>query len=283
MRTSLARIGVDARVRLVDEVQYQRRRQNFDFDMMIGSWLASASPGSEERTRWGSEAASEPASYNLAGVESPAVDAVVDSLLAAQSQDDFVMSVRALDRVLLSGFYIVPLYHARNQWIATSTTLARPAKLPAYGSPTLDDTLIPGGGRSREHCPTSRSLWPRGARALTPHRSRHARDGRSAATAGWPRLCRSSGTLASRNRRRASLGPCAHPRRMRSATRRAHFLIVGGAEVSVAIAATAASAWRFRARAGTDRSRRQGRSPPMGRRLMRSHCRADQLWRPRLF
>jgi peptide/nickel transport system substrate-binding protein len=138
---SLARIGVDARVRLVDEVQYERRRQNFDFDMMIGSWLASASPGSEERTRWGSEAASEPASYNLAGVESPAVDAVVDSLLAAQSQDDFVMSVRALDRVLLSGFYIVPLYHARNQWIATSTTLARPAKLPAYGSPTLDDTL----------------------------------------------------------------------------------------------------------------------------------------------
>lgn len=138
---SLARIGVEARVRLVDEVQYQRRRQNFDFDMIIGSWLASASPGSEERTRWGSDAADEPASYNLAGVKSAAVDAMIAALLAAKSQDDFVTAVRALDRVLLSGFYIVPLYHAQNQWIAASTALARPAKLPAYGSPTLDTTL----------------------------------------------------------------------------------------------------------------------------------------------
>ena len=138
---SLTRIGVDVRVRIVDEVQYQRRRQNFDFDMMIGSWVASASPGSEERTRWGSEAADEPASFNLAGVKSPAVDALVDALLAAESEEDFVTAVRALDRVLLSGFYIVPLYHAQNQWIAASTTLARPAKLPAYGSPSLDATL----------------------------------------------------------------------------------------------------------------------------------------------
>ena len=128
-------------MRLVDEVQFQRRRQNFDFDMMIGSWLASASPGSEERTRWGSAAADEPASFNLAGVKSPAVDAMIEALLAAKSEDDFVTAVRALDRVLLSGFYIVPLYYSRNQWIAASTTLARPMKLPAYGFPTLDDTL----------------------------------------------------------------------------------------------------------------------------------------------
>jgi peptide/nickel transport system substrate-binding protein len=137
----LTRIGVEARVRLVDEVQYQRRRQNFDFDMTIGSWLASASPGSEERTRWGSDAADEPASYNLAGVKSPAVDAMVAALLAAKSAEDFVTAARALDRVLLSGFYIVPLYHAQNQWIAASTLLARPTKLPAYGSPSLDATL----------------------------------------------------------------------------------------------------------------------------------------------
>jgi peptide/nickel transport system substrate-binding protein len=138
---SLARIGVDARVRLVDEVQYQRRRQNFDFDMMIGSWMASASPGSEQRTRWGSAAADEPASYNLAGVKSPAADAMIDALLAARSRDDFVTAVRALDRVLLSGFYIVPLFHAPFQWIAASTALERPEKLPAYGSPTVDATL----------------------------------------------------------------------------------------------------------------------------------------------
>ena len=138
---SLARIGVDARVRLVDEVQYQRRRQNFDFDMMIGSWLASASPGSEQRTRWGSAAADEPASFNLAGVKSPAVDAMIDAVLAAKSREDFVTAVRALDRVLLSGFYIVPLFHSPNQWTAASAALGRPAKLPAYGSPSVDMTL----------------------------------------------------------------------------------------------------------------------------------------------
>jgi peptide/nickel transport system substrate-binding protein len=138
---SLARIGVDTHVRLVDEVQYQRRRQNFDFDMMIGSWLASASPGSEQRTRWGSAAADEPASFNLAGVKSPAVDAMIEALLAAKSQNDFVTAVRALDRVLLSGFYIVPLYHSPSQWIAASAQLQRPEKLPAYGSPTVNVTL----------------------------------------------------------------------------------------------------------------------------------------------
>ncbi len=138
---SLARIGVEARVRLVDEVQYQRRRQNFDFDMMLGSWAASASPGSEQRTRWGSAAADEPDSYNLAGVKSPAVDAMIEAVLAAKSRRDFVTAVRALDRVLLSGFYIVPLFHSREQWIAASTALQRPAKLPSYGSPTIDATL----------------------------------------------------------------------------------------------------------------------------------------------
>ncbi len=138
---SLARIGVDANIRMVDEVQYQRRRQNFDFDMMIGSWIASASPGSEQRTRWGSAAADEPASYNLAGVKSPAVDAMINVLLAAKSRDDFVTAVRALDRVLLSGFYIVPLFHAPTEWIAASAALQRPERLPAFGMPTVDATL----------------------------------------------------------------------------------------------------------------------------------------------
>jgi peptide/nickel transport system substrate-binding protein len=138
---SLARIGIDARVRLVDEVQYQRRRQNFDFDMMIGSWIASASPGSEQRTRWGSAAADEPASFNLAGVKSPAADAMIDALLAAKSREDFVTAVRAFDRVLLSGFYIVPLFHSPDLWIAASAALGRPEKLPAYGSPTVNVTL----------------------------------------------------------------------------------------------------------------------------------------------
>jgi peptide/nickel transport system substrate-binding protein len=132
---SLARLGVQVSVRAVDEVQYQRRRQNFDFDMMMGTWLASASPGSEQRGRWGSAAADQPGSYNLAGVKSPAVDALIADLLAARTQAEFITAARAYDRILLSGFYIVPLFHASAQWIAASAALGRPQAVPAYGAP----------------------------------------------------------------------------------------------------------------------------------------------------
>lgn len=138
---SLARIGVAARVRLVDEVQYQRRRQKFDFDVMIGSWLASASPGNEQRSRWGSASADQEASFNLAGVKSPAVDAMINALLAAKTREDFVAAVRAFDRVLLSGFYVVPLFHSADQWIAASSKLARPSCLPRYGPASGGATL----------------------------------------------------------------------------------------------------------------------------------------------
>jgi peptide/nickel transport system substrate-binding protein len=137
----LARIGVEARVRLVDEVQYQRRRQKFDFDMMIGQYLASASPGNEQRMRWGSASAAQEASFNLAGASSPAIDAMIAALLAATSHEDFVTAVRAYDRVLLSGFYVVPLFHASEQWIAHSVDIARPARLPRYAAPLFGPTL----------------------------------------------------------------------------------------------------------------------------------------------
>jgi peptide/nickel transport system substrate-binding protein len=137
----LRRIGVVARVRLVDEVQYQRRRQKFDFDMMIGAWIASASPGNEQRARWGSQSANQESAFNLAGVASPAVDALIAAMVAATTKDDFIAAVRAFDRVLLSGFYITPLYHSPTQWIAASTKLARPDKLPRYALPLFGVTL----------------------------------------------------------------------------------------------------------------------------------------------
>jgi peptide/nickel transport system substrate-binding protein len=131
---SLQRIGVHAQVRLVDEVQYQRRRQKFDFDMMPGSWLASPSPGNEQRSRWGSMSANQEGSFNLAGVANPAVDAMIAALLAARSHEDFVAAVRAYDRVLLSGFYIVPLFYAPDQWIAHKAELRHPERLPLFGA-----------------------------------------------------------------------------------------------------------------------------------------------------
>jgi peptide/nickel transport system substrate-binding protein len=139
--SSLSRIGVDVRVRLVDEVQYQRRRQKFDFDMMIGQYLASASPGNEQRMRWGSSSATQEASFNLAGASSPAIDALIAAMLAATTDADFIAAVRAYDRVLLSGFYVVPLFHASEQWIAHSTDITRPARLPRYAAPLFGPTL----------------------------------------------------------------------------------------------------------------------------------------------
>ena len=139
--STLQRIGVDARVRLVDEVQYQRRRQKFDFDMMIGQWLASASPGNEQRMRWGSVSANQEASFNLAGAASPAIDAMIGALLAAESHEDFVAAVRAFDRVLLSGFYVVPLFHARGQWLAHSKDIVPPSRPPRYSAPMFSPTL----------------------------------------------------------------------------------------------------------------------------------------------
>ena len=130
---NLARIGVAANVRLVDEVQFQRRRTTFDFDMMIGSWIASPSPGNEQRGRWSSGAADAQGAYNISGVRSPAVDAMIAAILAAKTNEDFVAAVRALDRLLISGFYIVPLYYAPEQWIAYSAKLGRPDKTPLFG------------------------------------------------------------------------------------------------------------------------------------------------------
>jgi peptide/nickel transport system substrate-binding protein len=130
---SLARIGVTADVRLNDEVQYQRRRTKFDFDMMMGSWVATPSPGGEQRTRWGAASASMDGAYNIAGAASPAIDAMIAALLAADSRDDFVAAVRALDRVLISGFYIVPLFYAPEQWIAYSSRLGHPERKPLFG------------------------------------------------------------------------------------------------------------------------------------------------------
>jgi len=130
---SLARIGVSANVRLVDEVQYQRRRTAFNFDMMIAAWTASPSPGAEQRARWGSISANMPGAYNICGVASPAIDAMIDKMLAADSREDFVAAVRALDRLLISGFYVVPLFYAPDQWVAYSSKIGVPEQTPLFG------------------------------------------------------------------------------------------------------------------------------------------------------
>ncbi|RDI56774.1 extracellular solute-binding protein [Microvirga subterranea] len=131
---SLGRIGIQARVRLVDDVQYWRRLAQFDFDMVQWVWPASASPGNEQRNRWGSAAAQRSGSLNYSGAASPAIDRMIDALLEAKSREDFVSSVRALDRVLLSGFYVIPLFYVGDQWLAYDSGLGRPDTAPLFGN-----------------------------------------------------------------------------------------------------------------------------------------------------
>lgn len=130
---ALKQVGIEARIRQVDSAQYQRRKQTYDFDMIQYFWPASLSPGNEQAFRWGSDAAKTEGSYNYSGVESEAVDAMIDAVLAAKDREDFVSAVRALDRVLLSGDYVVPLFYLPRQWVAYWRALKRPDDTPLYG------------------------------------------------------------------------------------------------------------------------------------------------------
>ncbi len=122
----LKRAGINARIRPVDAVQFEGRRIAFDFDMISSRWDQSLSPGNEQAFYWSSEAADSNGSRNYMGVKSPAIDAMIDTLLKAQDRADVVAAVRALDRVLISGFYTVPLFHPPEQWFARWTRIRRP-------------------------------------------------------------------------------------------------------------------------------------------------------------
>jgi len=130
---SLKRAGIDASVRNVDATQFERRRIAFDFDMMQYRWEQSLSPGNEQFFYWGSEAADQQGSRNYMGVKSKAVDAMIGAMLSATTRADFVAATRALDRVLLSGFYVIPLYYPPVQWVARWTTIAHPGPTSLFG------------------------------------------------------------------------------------------------------------------------------------------------------
>lgn len=130
---SLRQIGISAAVRQVDSAQLQRRRTSFDFDMIQTFWPASLSPGNEQSFRWSQRAAGLEGSFNYPGVRSPAVDAMIQAMLEARSREDFISAVRALDRVLLSGRYVIPLFHLPKQWMAVWSQLRQPERSTLYG------------------------------------------------------------------------------------------------------------------------------------------------------
>jgi len=129
---NLERVGIEAKVRNVDSSQYQQRRQTYDYDMIFNFWSASLSPGNEQSFYWGGDSANTDGTRNYMGVKSQAVDAMIAAMLEAREREDFVAAVRALDRVLLSGHYVIPLYHAPNQWVARWQDLEHPRVQPNF-------------------------------------------------------------------------------------------------------------------------------------------------------
>jgi peptide/nickel transport system substrate-binding protein len=130
---NLLRAGIDAKVRLVDAVQYDQRRLSYDFDMIQYNIDQSLSPGNEQSFYWGSAAADQQGTRNYMGVRSPAIDAMIAAMLRARERSDFVAAVRALDRVLISGSYMMPLFYLPTQWVARWAAIAHPAHTSLSG------------------------------------------------------------------------------------------------------------------------------------------------------
>lgn len=130
---ALDRLGIKASIRTVDSAQRWSRMKTFDFDMIQWTWSASLSPGNEQMNRWSVESATTDLSLNYAGVKDPAADALIDAILTARERPEFVSAVRALDRLLISGDYVIPLYHSKAVWIAHWTDLGRPERPPLSG------------------------------------------------------------------------------------------------------------------------------------------------------
>jgi microcin C transport system substrate-binding protein len=132
-KPSLEKLGLTITVRTVDDVQYQNRLRNFDFDIVTSVWGQSLSPGNEQREFFGSQAADTPGSRNIGGIKNPAVDALIERIIFAHDREELVAACKAMDRILLWNFYLVPQFISGSQWFARWDRFSHPEPLPKYG------------------------------------------------------------------------------------------------------------------------------------------------------
>jgi microcin C transport system substrate-binding protein len=138
MLGNLKKLGVEAKLRHVDITQYQNRRDDFDFDMTTGVFGQSLSPGNEQRDFWGSDKVNVKGSRNLMGVNSKAVDGLIDEVIAAPDREELIVRTHALDRVLLHGHYVIPQWYFDAFRLAYWNKFGRPAISPKYGLGVLE-------------------------------------------------------------------------------------------------------------------------------------------------
>ena len=129
---NLEKLGMQVSIRIVDVSQYINRLRSTEFDMIVGSFGQSSSPGNEQREFWGSEAADQPGSRNLIGIKDPAIDQLVELLIQAPNREQLVLRARALDRVLQWNHFVVPQFHIDSHRVAYWDKFEFPAIRPTY-------------------------------------------------------------------------------------------------------------------------------------------------------
>jgi microcin C transport system substrate-binding protein len=132
-KPALERLGIAVSVRTVDEAQYESRLRAWDFDMITYIWRESLLPGNEQRDYWGSHAADQPGSENIIGIKNPAVDAMIDKVIAAKDPEELTAATRALDRILLWNHYVVPQWAYNKLRTARWDRFGHPKAMPKYG------------------------------------------------------------------------------------------------------------------------------------------------------
>ncbi|WP_340148458.1 extracellular solute-binding protein [uncultured Sneathiella sp.] len=135
---NLETLGIRSTIRQVDTASYQNRATNYDFDMIINSWGQSLSPGNEQAFYWSRDAADTPGTRNYPGIRLASIDMLIEKIATATSHDALVTATRALDRVLLNGYYVIPLYFTERQWLAHWPDIKLPETPSFWGtSPDL--------------------------------------------------------------------------------------------------------------------------------------------------
>ena len=129
---NLGVLGIDATLRVVDPVQYRARVDAFDFDITVERFSFSATPGNSLRTFFSSQAAATKGTQNLAGIADPAVDALVDTIIAARTRAELTAACKALDRVIRAGRYWIPHWYKASHWIAYWDVFDYPSDKPRY-------------------------------------------------------------------------------------------------------------------------------------------------------
>jgi len=138
MIANLKKLGIEVKLRVVDTAQYHNRMNSFDFDMTVATFGQSLSPGNEQRDFWSGAKAGVKGSRNLIGIKDPVVDKLIDLIISAPDRDELVFRVRALDRVLLWSYYVIPQWHLDYFRIAYWDKFGQPAVSPKYGLGVVD-------------------------------------------------------------------------------------------------------------------------------------------------